>query len=351
LLFEVSSDKGNQGMKQRNNASPALAGGAGSNNPARPTDAKNRPVCRENFVREPVKGIPGPDLDVWERWFAENLNKDTELGQIARDHFTMLFDDCVVRLFQIGLHHAESSPKQWAGKVLARLHVSLVKHHGKLGKANPAYQEMEKKLRRIRADVLLPSSPVGVILQQELRTTKSHYSQLQFILELSNRQPQPWLGGVNTEAVFERIRDQLVLQHFAGVIRTKLKGNALESRYGALWTEQGLATIEKAARKTTPPFFYADEITRKRRSTWENMAREWKIPEEYWPLKDFPPLSKTTEKKWWNFIWGRLNKKHARILPHLRDSKKGRGKYLSDFQRQFRKHWNTLVDLLWCGLF
>jgi hypothetical protein len=104
-------------------------------------------------------------------------------------------------------------------------------------------------------------------------------------------------------------------------------------------------------RQRRPFFFYADEITRKRRSTWENMAREWKIPEEYWPLKDFPPLSKTTEKKWWNFIWGRLNKKHARILPHLRDSKKGRGKYLSDFQRQFRKHWNTLVDLLWCGLF
>jgi hypothetical protein len=128
-----------------------------------------------------------------------------------------------------------------------------------------------------------------------------------------------------------------------------LKGEALESRCGALWTEQGLAVIEKKAREATPPVFYPDEITRKRRSTWQDIAREWKIPEEYWPLKNYSRPSEDTEK-WWDFIYsGRLNAKQEKILPRLRESGKDRAEakvgtlYLKHFYKQFRRHWRALI--------
>jgi hypothetical protein len=312
---------------------------------------------RSKRGRKSPRGIPGSALDLEMERLLANVSKTTRLGQIARDQFTGVIDDCIVRLLQLGLCKDDLSAKQWAGKVLARAFVSLRKHHNKLSKVNRAYQDREKKLKGIRPDVLIPSSPVGVILQQELRTAKSYYRKLQFLFELLDQQPRLWLGDVNTDAVFERNRDQLLLQHFVGACRTKLKGEALERRCGALWTEEGLAAIEKAARKATPAFFYADEIAGKRRSTWEDMAREWKIPEEYWPLKDFPPLSKTTEKQWWDFIWKRLNERKDEILPLLRESAKGRAEaksrpvYLKHFYKQFRKHWLTLVKLREAGTF
>jgi len=294
-----------------------------------------------------VKGVPGGDCDSCSNWLFENIgNKPkgcrAKIGQIARDQFAMLFDDCA---------------KQWAGKVLARAFVSLRKHHNQLSKVNRSYQDREKKLKKIRPDVLVPSSPVGQFLQRELRTSERYYNNLLLLREQLKRQPLPWVVGVNAEAVFQRIRDQLVLQYFAGSYHTKLKGKALARRYGALWTEQGLAAIEKRARESNPSLIYLEEIAEKRRGTWEDMAREWKIPPAYWPLKDFPPLSDESEKQWWHFIWSRLNEKKAEILPLLRASGEGRAEakggslYLKHFYKQFHKHWLTLVKLREAGIF
>ena len=115
------------------------------------------------------------------------------------------------------------------------------------------------------------------------------------------------------------------------------------------WVD-GVKAIEKAAREAKPTFLYPDEISEKHRSTWQDMAREWKIPEEYWPLKNYPQLSEATEKQWWDFIYsGRLNAKQEKILPRLRESGKGRAEakdgtlYLKHFYKQFRRHWTALI--------
>src|SRR6478735_6124637 len=98
-----------------------------------------------------VKGVPGGYFESCSNWLFENIgNKPkgcrAKIGQIARDQFTMLFDDCVVRLLQLGLWKDDGSAKQWAGKVLARAFVSLRKHHNKLSKVNRSYEDREKKL-------------------------------------------------------------------------------------------------------------------------------------------------------------------------------------------------------------
>jgi hypothetical protein len=124
-----------------------------------------------------------------------------------------------------------------------------------------------------------------------------------------------------------------------------------------LWTDHGMAAIEKMARETRPAFLYPDEITGKRRITWEDEAREWEIPDAYWKLKDFPPLTDKTEGQWWNFIWSLLKTKQDEILPRLRKSGEGRAEakrrslYLKHFYKQFRKHWLTLVKEWAAGTF
>jgi hypothetical protein len=317
------------------------------------SDKRKRP----RGITKLVRGIPGADLDFWMEWLLSSLDKREKLGRIARTQFEVLFEECVVQLLQLVRDSQSMAAKKLAGIALARVYVSLHKHHRKHCEENYAYRRTVKKLWKIRPDVLVPSSPVGQILQKEFRKAELYYRKLHVLLELVNRQPRLWLSDVNTEAVFERIRDQLLLQHFTGVGRTKLKGKALEWRYGALWTEQGLAAIEKQAREATPAFFYPDEITGKRRITWEDSAREWKIAEAYWPLKDFPPLSDATEKQWWDFIWLCINQKQREILPRLHETAKGRAEakekplYLKHFYKQFRKHWLTLVRMRMAGTF
>ena len=115
---------------------------------------------------------------------------------------------------------------------------------------------MGKDSRR-RTDSPIGNQPDGA---RRIDHAEIYQSQLWHLRESIERQPDLHLGTVDKKAVFERIRDQFVLQHFAGVCRTKLKGKALERRCEALWTKQGLAAIEKAARKATRSFLYPDEI-------------------------------------------------------------------------------------------
>jgi hypothetical protein len=140
---------------------------------------------------------------------------------------------------------------------------------------------------------------------------------------------------VNTRAVFERIRDQLVLQHFAGVSRTQLKGEALEWRYGALWTEQGRAAIEKKAREATPRPLYPDEITQSVSCTWQDEARHAGIPEEYWETADLPRFCKQSADEWWDWFWSHILQEKNVLLP---------GRDPSKVQTQIRDYFLALVD-------
>jgi hypothetical protein len=307
-----------------------------------------------------VKAIPGASCRFCVDWLLANIGKTkgpgARVGQIARVRFTLLLDDCVVRLLQLGLCEGDGSAKRWAGEVLAHVLVSLRKHHNKLSRVNRAYQEMEKELNGIRPDVLVPSSPVGLFLQPELRTSVRHYNNLQRLRQQLKRQPRLWVVTVDRAAFEERKRNELVLHLLAasnGWVYGKGKGRPKVH----LFSDDGIKAIQREARKAMPSSIFRDEIAEKRRSTWEDMAREWKIPEAYWPLKDFPPLSDGTEKQWWDFIWSRLKEQQAEILPLLRESGKGRAKakngelYLKDFYKQFRKHWLTLVREREAGTF
>jgi hypothetical protein len=182
-------------MQQTLTNSAVQPPGAGSGVAAQRGDAKNRQRSGKNFVQKSsreVAGVPGTDLDFWMEWLLTNLDKDSELGEVARDQCTGLFADYVVCLLRIGLCKHDATAKTWAGEVLADAYASLQKHHGELNKVNPAYQNTWKKLKPFRPDVLVPRSPVGQILQKEVRTAERYYRECQYLSEVLKRQRRPW---------------------------------------------------------------------------------------------------------------------------------------------------------------
>jgi hypothetical protein len=227
-----------------------------------------------------VKGIPDGGCDSCSDWLLKNIDKTkgcrAKIGGIARHQFEILLDDCIRALLEHALPRREkdATTKQWAARVLAKVHGSLEAHQWKLARENPAYKEWKTKIGKTRADVLIPQSEISQMVQEELRTAEIYHSQLWYLRESIERQPDLHLGTVNKKAVFEHIRDQFVLPRFAGVCRTKLKGEALERRYGALWTKQGLAAIGKAARKATTSLFYPDEILQSVSCTCKTWPRD-----------------------------------------------------------------------------
>ena len=92
------------------------------------------------------------------------------------------------------------------------------------------------------------------MVREELVNAEIYQSQLWYLRESIERQPDLHLGTVDKKAVFERIRDEFVLPYFAGVCRTKLKGKALERRYGALWTKTGSCSDRESGSKGDSKF-------------------------------------------------------------------------------------------------
>jgi hypothetical protein len=229
----------------------------------------------------------------------------------------------------------DTTTKAWAGRILAKLHVSLEAHQWKLERENPAYREWKAKWGKTRADVLVPKSEISQMLQEELRTAESYQSMLWYQRKSIERQPDLHLASVNTKAVFERIRDQLVLQHFAGVSRTQLKGEALEWRYGALWTEEGRAAIEKEARKATPGLLYPDEIMQSVSCTWQDLAQRKGIPKVYWTTVDLGRFCAASADKWWDWLWERILKDKDVLIP---------GRDPNKVQTQIHDSFLALVD-------
>ena len=295
-----------------------------------------------------VKGIPGGDCDSCSAWLLQNIGKTkdagSKVGDIARDQFTILLDDCVRTLLELALPERAKNTiaKGWAGTLLARLHASLEAHQWKLGRENPAYRDWKAKLEKTRANVLVPESELSQMVQDELRTAEAYQSILWFLRKSIEDQPELHLLSINTRAVIERVRDQLVLQHFVGVSRTQLTGEALEWRYGALWTEQGRAAIEKAARKATPGVIYPDEITQRISCTWQDLAQRKGIPKMYWATVDFGRFCAESADKWWNWLWAYILKDKEVLLPNLDPSKD---------KKQIRDYFRALVEAREDGTF
>jgi hypothetical protein len=295
-----------------------------------------------------VKGVPGGDCDSCSAWLLQNIDKTkgarAKVGDIARDQFAILLDDCTRALLEHALppREKDTTTKEWAGRILAKLQVSLEAHQRKLNRENPAYREWKAKWGKTRADIIVPKSAISQMVQEELRTAESYQFRLWHLRKSVESQPDLRPVSVNKRAVFERVRDQLVLQIFAGCLGTKLKGEALERRCGGLWTKEGRAAMEKTARKARPGFLYSDEITESVSCTWQHMAEQEGIPKVYWPAVDLPRFCADYVDEWWDWLWSRILEDREVLLPS-RDPSKA--------QRQIHDHFLALVDARENGTF
>jgi hypothetical protein len=142
-----------------------------------------------------VKGIPGGDCDSCSAWLLENIDKTegagAKLGDIARDQFAFLLDDCIRALLELALPPREKDTitKEWAGRILAKVHVSLEAHKWKLERENPAYRDQKAKMGKTRANVLVPESEISQMVREELINAEHYQFQLGILQEMS---PNGW---------------------------------------------------------------------------------------------------------------------------------------------------------------
>lgn len=288
---------------------------------------------REAGPIKPVKGIPGGDcdscLDWLRRYTGTTKGCRAKVGDIARDQFTILLDNCVRHLLEIALPERAKNTiaKAWAGTLLARLHASLEAHQWKLGRENPAYRTLKAKIRT-RADVLVPESEISKMVQEELRTAESYQFQLWLLRDSLKSQPV-FLANMDRNFVEERIRNHLVWQ-------------CLGAGDGSLWTRDGIKAIEKRARKARPTFLYRSEITEGVACTWEDLAQQRRLPKIYWHTIDLPRFSAASSEEWWHWLWRRTLAEKNVLLPDLDASK---------HKKQIREYFRALVQAREDGTF
>ncbi len=142
-----------------------------------------------------VKGIPDGGCDSCLNWLLENIEKTkgarAKVGKIARDQFTILLDDCIRGLLELALPPREKDTltKEWAGRILAKVHVSLEAHQWKLERQNPAYRDRKAKMGKPRANVLVPESEISQMVREELVNAEHYQFQLGILQE---RSPNGW---------------------------------------------------------------------------------------------------------------------------------------------------------------
>ena len=137
-----------------------------------------------------VKGIPGGGCDSCLDWLLANISQKTKgcrakIGGIARDQFAILLDDFIRTLLEhaLPLREKDTTTNDWAGKRLAKLHVSLEAHQWKLKRENPAYRKWKAKSEETRADLLVPESETSQMVLEELRTAESYQFKLFLLRE------------------------------------------------------------------------------------------------------------------------------------------------------------------------
>jgi hypothetical protein len=222
-------------------------------------------------------------------------------------------------LFDFATSDKQGLEKRAAGRMLAQLYLKSHKLHSKLRTVNAAYNAEITELQNAgsRADVLFPKSYVGQVLQEELKKAERYQFKLQLCRELLDDQPPLQLLTLDREAIRKR----------------------------------------KPINKHLPNHIHRDEIVESVRLTWQAMARKSKIPEDYWSTTDLPRFCAKSERRWWKFIWSRLNQRQAELLPQLRESAKQRAEaktnpiYLKHFYKQFRQHWEALIRAREAGFF
>ena len=225
------------------------------------------------------------------------------------------------KLFDLATSDKQGFEKRAAGRLLAQLYFRSRKLHSKLRTVNAVYDAEITELEEAasRADVLFPKSYAAQALQDELKRAERYQFKLQLFRELLEEQRPLRLLTLDIEAIQQRTK--------------------------------------KPINQYLPNWIHRDEIVQSIRFAWQAMARKANIPEDYWPTVDLPQFCEKTELRWWRFIWSRLKKRQAELLPKLCRSGQGRAQakkgplYLKDFYKQFRQHWEALVRARMAGFF
>jgi hypothetical protein len=307
-----------------------------------------------------VKGIPGGDCDSCSAWLLENIDKTkgagAKLGQIARDQFTILLDDCIRALLELALPPREKDTitKEWAGRILAKVHVSLEAHKWKLERENPAYRDEKAKMGKTRANVLVPESEISQMVREELINAEHYQFQLGILQEMMmiNGQNEFRPLAVNKNAVFERIKRTLTHQ---ALIVGEQRTSAIpmdfwpeEVREGVKkeieeWLERKMPQIAHSY-ANAPVLLLADEVEvgEPVSITLEDDAKRRRIPKDYWPTIELPRFCAASADKWWDWLWERILK-DKELLPPRHDPSK--------VHKQIRGYFLALVDARENGTF
>ena len=188
---------------------------------------------------------------------------------MARDQFAILLDDCFRALLERALPEREkdTTTKEWAGRILAKLYASLEAHQWKLARENPAYKEWKTKIGKTRADVLIPQSEISQMVKEQLQTAESYQFRLLLLRDSVENQTGLHLVGVDKSAVVERKRNELVWQLLptGGWVRGTAKGRPPIH----IFSDERINAIEKAARKAAPTFLSHYEIAESTPYTWQ----------------------------------------------------------------------------------
>lgn len=90
--------------------------------------------------------------------------------------------NCISALLRIALDgEQDASAKQDAGEFLAELRISLDKHHERLSRSNARYSEVEKRMRKLRIDMLFPTKPSVQIVRAEFQKVSNYRWRLRLI--------------------------------------------------------------------------------------------------------------------------------------------------------------------------
>jgi hypothetical protein len=310
--------------------------------------------------RQLVKGIPGGDCDSCVDWLLNNINKakgrGAKVGQIARYQFAILLDACIRSLLDLALPSLEKDKalEEWAGRILAKVHVSLEAHKWKLERENPAYRDQKAKMGKTRANVLVPESEISQMVREELINAELYQFQLGILREMMmiNSQNEFRPLAVNKKAVFERIKRTLTHQALiAGEQRTSAIPMDFwpdEVREGVKkeieeWLERKMPQIAHSY-ANAPALLLADEVEvgEPVPITLEDDAKRRRMPKDYWPTIELPRFCAASADKWWDWLWARILKDKEVLIP---------GRDPSKVQTQIHDYFLALVDARENGTF
>jgi hypothetical protein len=306
-------------------------------------------------TQSPV-GIPGIELDLGLDWLLAYVDQ----SRIAQDQFQGVIEGCIVRLLELALplRERDTETKNWAGRVLAQLHVSLEAHKWKLVRENPAYKKTKATLGKTRSDVLVPKSEISGIVQEELRRAMEYQFKLQVFREKCKGQSELRAVAINKEAIEERMKRDLARQIIAGETRVPTEPQITRTIPLKSWPKEVVSGVHKnieewvdsrgqeiaRERANAPSMLLAGEVVRKKRVriSWEDAAQRCGIPREYWNTGDLPYFCDATKDEWWEWLWSCILKYRNILLP---------GRDPSKVKKQIRDAFLALVGAREDGTF